>query len=226
MRLSIPSPLGRFRGGLLCLYLLSQLYQLFRRCGGIVSSLAVENNGFHHLLQFWFDVLVAHGHGRVHDAHVQSCLHRVVQEHRVHCLAYGVVASEGEREVAYAAAEVHFRHLLAYGAASLYEGTCVVVVFRHSRCHCQHVRVEDNVLCWETYALHQSVGSACHRHLAFVCVSLPFFVKQHHHRCGSHGMDEPCLFDEFLLALLQRYGVHYALALYALQSSFQYIPFR
>ena len=130
-----------------------------------------------------------------------------MKEHAVHSLTYLVVASEREREVADATTHVHLRHLLVYGATSLYKSSRIVVVLWHTCSHSQHVRVEDNVLCWETYAFQQFVGAASHRYLAFVGVCLSFFIEEHHHRCCSHRVDIASLLKEFLLALFQRYRV-------------------
>ena len=92
----------------------------------------------------------------------------MVQHYGVHGLAYLVVTTERERQVAYAARHVYLGHLLVYRCAGSNEGATVVVVLRHTRSHGKHVRVEDDVLGRETYALQQFVGTACHCHFTLV----------------------------------------------------------
>ena len=148
----------------------------------------------------------------------------MVQEYAVHGLADGVVATEGERQVADAAAHVHLGHLLMYGAAGPDEGFSIVVMLRHTRGDGKHVGVDDDVFRWETYVLQQLIRPASHRHLAFVGVGLTLFVKEHHHRGGSHRRYVARLAQEWLLAFLQRDRVDDGLALHVLQSGLDDIP--
>ena len=186
----------------------------------------IQYHILHHLEHILRYILVAGGHGRVYYAHVQPCLDGVMEEHAVHSLANLVVAAEGEREVADASAHMHLGHLLMYGATSLDEGSRIVVVLRHTSGYGEHVGVEYYVFCGESYALQQLVGSASHTHLALVGVSLSLFIEKHHHRCCSHRVDVASLLNESLLALLERYGVDYRLALHALESCLEYLPLR
>ena len=142
----------------------------------------------------------------------------------MHGLADGVVAAEGEGEVADAAAHVYLRHLAVYGAAGLDECSRIVVVLGHTGGDGQHVGVEDDVLGRETDVLQQPVCAACYRNLAVVGVRLPLFVKEHHDGGGSHGLDMACLAQEGLLAFLQRDGVDDGFALHILQSRLDDIP--
>ena len=59
----------------------------------------VEDDVLDELEQLRLDVLVDDELARVDDAHVEAGADRVVEEGRVHRLAHGVVAAEGEAEV-------------------------------------------------------------------------------------------------------------------------------
>ena len=199
------SPTLRLLRILLSLHALSIFYEALRRSEVVRISvvLRVQHHRLHHFQHILGNVLIAHVHGGVHNAHVKTLAHSVVQEYGVHGLAYLVVSAKGKRQVADAARHVYLWHLLVYRFASSYKGTAVVVVLRHARGHRQHVGVKDDVLRRETDAFEQRVCAACHGHFAFVGVCLTVLVKQHHHRGGTHGVYVACLGEELLLAFLQ-----------------------
>ena len=97
----------------------------------------------------------------------------------------------------------------------------------HARGHGQDVGVEDDVRRTEaSFVYQQAVSPAADGYAAFVGIGLPLFVKGHHHRGGAQAADEAGMFQEFLLAFLQRDGVDDGLALHALQSSHDDVPLR
>ena len=68
---------------------------------------AIENDVFDQLLELRLDLFVNRELAGVDDAHVETGLDRVVQEHCVHCFAHDIVAAERKRNVRNAAGNVH-----------------------------------------------------------------------------------------------------------------------
>ena len=107
---------------------------------------AVQQHVLDPLQQVLRDLLVDRELAGVDDAHVEAGLDGVVEEGRVHRLAHRVVAAEGERDVADAAAHLGEREGLLDPARGLDEVHGVVGVLLDAGPHGQHVRVEDDVL--------------------------------------------------------------------------------
>ena len=106
---------------------------------------AIEDHVLDALAQVLRDVVVNRELARIHDAEVHAGLDRVIQEHRVHGLAHGLVAAERERHVAHAAGDVRVRAALADLARGFDEVHAVVVVLLDAGGDREDVRVEDDV---------------------------------------------------------------------------------
>ena len=229
-RAAAPSLLcGRRSGG--SASLLGFLFGL-QAFGGLDEALggvgaAVQDDVLDALQHVGGDVGVEDGRGGVDDTHIHTLADGVVEEDGVHGLADVVVAAERERQVADAATNVCAGQVAAYPARGADEVDGVVVVLLHARGHGQDVGVEDNVRRTEaSFIYQQAVSPAADGNAAFVSVGLPLLVKSHHHRGGAQATDEAGMFQEFLLAFLQRDGVDDGLALHALQSSHDDVPLR
>ena len=56
----------------------------------------------------------------------------------------------------------------------------------HTRCYCQHIRVENNVKRIEAYFINQdTISSFGNSYFALIGTCLSFFVKAHHNYGGS-----------------------------------------
>ena len=72
----------------------------------------------------------------------------------------------------------------------------------------------------------QLVGTSANFDAARERVGLPALVERHHDDRGAISPNESRLAQKFLLARLERDGVHHALALGAFQPGFEHAPFR
>ena len=89
-------------------------------------------------------------HLGIDDRHVHTRLDGVVEKHRMHGLAHGVVAAEGERKVRHAARDLRMGKVLLDPARRVDERLGVAVVLRNARCDGQHVGVENDVFGWKS----------------------------------------------------------------------------
>ena len=202
-------------------HLLGIFGQPFGRIGA-----AAEDHVLDALEQRGLDLVVYLEHLRVDDAHVHAGADRVVEEGRVHRLAHGVVAAEGEREVRDAARDLGVGQVLLDPARCVDEGLGVAVVLGNACGDGQDVGVEDDVLGREAGAGQQAVGPFGHLDLAPEGVGLPPLVEEHHHRGGAVAVDFARPAQELLLALLERDGVDDGLALRHLQPRDERLPAR
>src|SRR6185437_8210943 len=93
----------------------------------------VQHDVLHHGAQIRGDLLVDGELAGVDDSHVHASGDRVVEEHRVHRLAYRVVAAERERDVAHPTAHHHTRHPRLDLASRLDKSQPVTVVLLDTR---------------------------------------------------------------------------------------------
>ena len=121
---------------------------------------AIEDHVLDALAQVFRNVVVNGELAGVHDAEVHARLDRVVQEHRVHGLAHGLVAAERERHVADAAGDVRVRAALADLARGFDELHAVVVVLFDAGGDREDVRIEDDVFGREADLLHEQLVAA------------------------------------------------------------------
>ena len=103
----------------------------------------------------------------------------------------------------------------------------VIVVFLDAGRHREYVGIEDDVLGREADRLGQHmIGARADGDLALERVGLALFVERHDHDGGAvaaHGAGE---LDEFLLAFLERDGIHDGLALDAFEPGLDDVEFR
>src|SRR5690606_14780864 len=97
---------------------------------------------------------------RVDDSHIHAGFTGVVEEHRVHRLAYGIVAAEGKGDVADAAADQCVRQMRLDVPGRSDEIHRVVVVFLDSCRDRKDVRIEDDVFRRKTDLLRQNAVAA------------------------------------------------------------------
>ena len=106
---------------------------------------AAEDHVLDTFEQFGFDLAVNAEHLRIDDAHVHTGPDGVVEERRVHRLAHGIVAAEGERKVRHAARDLRMGKVFLDPARRVDERLGVSVVLRNARCDGQYVGVENDV---------------------------------------------------------------------------------
>ena len=163
----------------------------------------------------------------VDDRHVEAGRDRVVQEHRVHGLADGVVAAERKGQVREAARHHGAGERRLDPAAGLEKGDPVGVVLLDAGRHGKDVGVEDDVLGGEADLVHEdAVGAAANPDLARGRVRLPLFVERHHDDRGAVPKDGLRLPPELRLALLEADRVDDGLALDVLEAGLEHGPAR
>ena len=139
----------------------------------MASGPAVEQNVLDPGLQRLGNILVDGELAGVDDPHVDARAGRVIEERRVHRLAHGVVAAEGERDVRDPAGDPHMRPSCLDGPGRIDEGAGVIVVLLNARGDGEDVGVEDDVgRSGNAGTLReQAVGALANRELPFDRVS-------------------------------------------------------
>ena len=208
-----------------CRYTLDRIGVAEQPLGGVGA--AVEQHVLDQLEQVLRDLLVNRELPGIDDAHGQPRADGVVEKRRVHRLAHGFVAAEGERDVADAAGETDQRELRAQLPHRLDESHAVRVVLFDAGGHGEHVRIEDDVGRIEAGVVDQDVVRArADGDLALDAVRLPLLVEGHHDHRGAVAPDERGLLAELLLAFLERDRVDDRFPLQALQPSLEHRPLR
>ncbi len=176
----------------------------------------VEEDVLHPLEQIGLDVLVDRELAGIDDSHVETRADRVVQERRVHRLAYRIVATEREREIRDSSGDERARTALLQERDRVDEGLGEGSVLLDPGRDGQDVRVEDDVVRRESRLGRQQVERAAEDlHLPLDALGLPALVERHDDDRRSERAHRPCLREERLLALLQGDRVDDALPLEA-----------
>ncbi len=186
----------------------SQLREPF---GGVGT--AVQHDVLYTLQQVGGNVVVDLQHGRIDDGHVETGADGMVEEHRVHGLAHLVVAAEGKRQVAHAAAGLGLGQVLLDPTHGTYEVHGIVAMLVDARAHGEDVHVEDDVAGTEADAREQLVGALADGYLALVGGGLTVFVERHHHHGGTILLQLSCFPEEVGLTVFQADAVHDAFPL-------------
>ena len=177
-------------------------------------------------MQLRLDVLVNSELAGVDDAHIKAGFNGVVQEHRVHCFANGVVAAERERNVARRRPKCASRARRFDSWNRLDEVDRVVVVLLNAGGDGQDVRVEDNVLRREAdFFGEQFVGSLANADFVVDFDRLALLVERHDDDRRAIPAAELCAAQELLFAVFEADRVDDRLALQRLQAGFDNRPF-
>ncbi len=177
-------------GSLLVLVFLSDVNETLR---GI--RLAAEDYILKGDEQVIGNIVVHHLRRGVHDSHVKSGFYGMEQEHGVHGLTEIVVATEREREVAYAAAHLCAGEIVVNPFRGTDEVEGITVMFLHARGDGQDVRVKNDVLRRERQFLgKQTVGTGAYFYFAVEGGGLPLFVESHYYYRRAELLYSPCVF--------------------------------
>jgi len=136
----------------------------------------------------------------------------------VHGGADRLVPAEGEAQVRYAARDAREGELGLDPGAGLDEVEAVPTVLLHARREGEDVGIEHDVARREARADQEIVGALRDLDLPRKAVRLPPLVEEHDDGRGAEVADGACALEEGGLPLLERYRVHEALALDALQA--------
>ncbi len=192
--------------------------------GGVVA--AVEEDVLNVFAQFGVDVVVDLEHAGVDDAHVEAGGACVVEEDGVHGFAHGVVAAEGEGNVADAAAGAHAGAGGFDFAHGFDEVEGIGAVFFDACGDGEDVEVEDDVFGGEVdFFGEEAVGALGDGDFICACGGLAFFVEGHDDDGGTIAADEFGLVEEFFFAFFEGDGVDDAFALEAFEAFFEDVPF-
>ena len=150
----------------------------------------------------------------------------MVQERSVDGFADGIVATKTETDIRHTAGNfgtgADFFDLLRC-FKKVYR---VIVVLTHPSRNRKDVRVEDDVLGWETDLFDQDVvGTLADTNFVVRFDRLSFFVKRHHNGSRSVATDKTCAFKELGFAFFQADRVHDRFALDVSQAGFDNGPF-
>ena len=183
----------------------------------------------HHVLkeseQIFRNVFISHLGRRIDDGKVHACTDGMIEENGVHRLADVIVATEGEREVRDATADVRPRQVLANPAGGPDEVEGIAVVLLHARCNGQDVGVEDNVMGIHAHLFRQqAISPLGNLDAALVGRGLPLFIEAHDDDGGPKPLHVAGMAEEDVLALLERDAVDDRLALDVLQGVDDDVP--
>ena len=181
-------------------YLVGKFHKTFRSI-----LLSVEHHVLYYLQLVGSDIVVGHLGCRIHDSEVHTLANGMIEKHRVHCLAYIVVATERERQVAHATAHMRSWQICLYPVDCLNKVDSIVVVLFHARSYGKHVGVEYYIERIHAHLLCKKfVGTCCNFNASFVSSGLSYFVKAHNHHGCTIAHHVASVAQEHLLALFQR----------------------
>ena len=129
----------------------------------MASARRLRTTSSHGLAQLRVDVVIDRQLAGIDDAHVHAGLDGVIEEHRVHRLAHGLVAAEREGKVRHAAGDMRVRQVLPDPARRLDEGDAVVVVLLDAGRDREDVRIEDDVFRREADLVRQDARRRARR---------------------------------------------------------------
>ena len=114
----------------------------------------------------------------------------MIKKNGMHGLAYVVVASKAETEVAHSSADMRSWQMLLDPFRSTDEIPCIAIMLRHSSRNGQHIGIEDDVL-WRKSNLvdQQAIGTPANLDASLVCIRLPLLIESHHDGSSSHVPD-------------------------------------
>ena len=193
----------------------------------MASGAAIEDHVFHPLAERRLDVFIDGQLPGVDDAHVESGVDGVVQERGIECLADGVVAAEGEGDVAHAAGDLHVGQQFLDLPRGLDEIHAVAGVLLDAGADGQDVRVENDVGRLHARLFReQLIGPAGDVDLVLHADGLALLVEHHHHAGRAVLSHQSGVGQELLFAFLEADRVDDRLALHALQTRLQHGPVR
>ena len=153
--------------------------------------------------QFLVDAVIDLKHGRIHDCHVQAGTDGMIEECRVHRLADGVVAAEGEREIGESSGGEGSWEIGLYPSDCLDEIHSVTCMLGYACAYREDVAVENYVLRSHSGLLgKQPVGPFADFNLAPVCCRLSLLVECHDDYRSSHLLDNPGFMNKCLFSFL------------------------
>ncbi len=186
---------------------------------------AVLDHVLAQLAQLRVDVVVERELSGVDDPHVHTGLDGMIEKHRVHRLAHGLVAAEGKRQVRDAARDVDERHPLLDAPRRLDIGEPVAAMLLDAGRDREDVGVEDDVLGRKADLFGQELVSAlADCDLAIGRVGLALLVEGHDHDRGAVAQNLLGVLQKGPLALLQADRVDDRLALHALEAGLDHAP--
>ena len=151
----------------------------------------------------------------------------VIKKCGVHGLAHLVIASEAERDVGDAAADLRVRQVGFDPARGVDEVNRVVVVLLHAGGNGEDIRIEDDVFGRKANLVDQyPVGALADADLVLVSRGLALLVESHHHHRRAIFENGGGVLAKLFFAFFQRNRIDDALALQALQPRLDDLPFR
>ena len=144
----------------------------------------------------------------------------------MHRLAHGVVAPEGEGDVAEAAAGGGVGQFLLDAPHRLEEGEGVFVMLFDACSHRENVGVEDDILGREADLFgEQFVGALADGEFVVGRFRLPLLVESHHNDGRAIAAHQLGLLQKLGLPFFEAYRIDDALALHTAQTRLNHLPF-
>ena len=209
-----------FVGRALALVAFGQIDQPFRRIGT-----AHQDHVFASLAQHRVDLVVNIQLPGIDDRHVEPGRDRVIEEHRMHRAAHGLVAAEAEAQVGEAPAR------LRMGAARLdlrhrfEEVEAIAVMLLDPGRHGENVGVENDVLGRIADVRQQVVSPRADFDLALLRIGLARLVERHDDHRGPVIHAFARMVQKRVLAFLHADGIDDRLARHAFQPGLDHAPF-
>ncbi len=209
-----------FVGRTLALVAFGQIDQPLRRIGT-----AHQDHVLAGLAQHRVDLVVNVQLPGVDDRHVEPGGDRMIEEHRMHRAAHGLVAPETEAQIGEAparlrmgAARLDLRHRLE-------EVEAITVMLLDPGRHGENVGVEDDVLGRIADAFQQVVSPRADFDLALLRIGLARLVERHDDHRGPVIHAFARMVQKRVLAFLHADGIDDRLARYAFQPGLDHAPF-
>src|ERR687898_707665 len=186
---------------------------------------AVEHDILSPLEQIRGNVEIDRQLARVDYPHVHTGLDGVIQKHGMDGLSNRIVAAEGERDIADAAAHENMRQGLLDSPGRLDVIHRVIVVLLNPRRDRKDVRVEYDVLGREAHLFREDpIGPLADLDLSISRIGLSLLVERHHDDSRSVAPDQGSVPYKGFLTLLQTDRIDDALSLDTLEPGLYYRP--
>ena len=192
--------------------------------GGVLT--AIEHHILDNLEFGRGNVAIQHLCCGIDNTKVHTLGYGMIEEDGMHGLAYPVVATEREGQIAHTATDMRSGEISAYPLGGTDKVGCIGIMLLHTSGNSKHIGVEDYIQ--GIHPNHLGKKTICTLgdfYTSLIGGGLSFLVEAHHDNGGTIAHHVASMAQEHLLAFLEGYGVDDAFALHTFQSGGDDIPF-